>query len=803
MSSPRSLASPPLPPSSNWRPALALGLWTGLALASLRFAVLFAMARVAHDEQAHLVWLRMASIALEVTLSSAIVALVASGTLVVATAERLRERPTARAVGILAWASATALFGLALTGRLAADRSLQVGLQTRSGQLATAALIATAGLLAFVALLIARRAPVPLRSLPIGVLAPATLAAVLVVTLRLVGAAPLETMLVREIAHELLLDAKALEVVRAREDKPPHVAVLCPSTSFRLDGADLPALVLPPPAEARLATPARGESLWLRARAGVDARALGRAEFAGASVRFELELDGRQRFTWDAALGPERTRDNNEWELVGGAEGLELPAGAKLTLRTRLIGADGAEMDSKTPVFAGFGELTLERRTQVPRASADVSHPNIVFIVMDTLRADRLSTYGYGRATSPNLDRLAARGLVFENALSTSSWTWPSTASLFTGMLPQEHGVLDDSTCFLAHSHATLAERLQQQGYTTAAWTANPLIVPDKNFDQGFESFDYRRGHFRASADFMPAVLDWLAQAADTRFFLYLHLVDPHVPHLPLPQARAALAADVPESYREHALFEQSELLFARERSLRTGRAAPQYEVDPALAQQISQMYDACVWTGDYWLGRVLDALEQLELDERTVVVFTSDHGEELLDHGFYGHGQSLHRELVHVPLVLAGPGIPAGVRTKEVLSNRHLAPTLARIAGTALEGGGDALDLAANPKSTSPELLSTTHGWWERQENVELLGVRNGELVLHLGPDGRVRLYDLASDPHELADLASTRADVVQRLQQWATTRSSALEAKRRAPAVRAGEATLEMLRKVGYLGD
>lgn len=789
--------------SPRWSATVALGLWSGLALASTRFAVLFGMARVAHDEQAHLVWMRMASIAVETARVSVIVGLVAGGVLVAATRERQGSRAMARLVGLLGWISATALFGLTLTGRLAADRSLQVGLQTRSGQLATLALVGVAGVLALVALLVARRAPSLLRSRPIGMLAPATLAAALVVALRLVGSAPREEMLVREVAHELLLDAKALEVVRAREDKPPHVSVLCPSTSFRLDGADLPALVLPPPAEARLATPASGATHWLRARAGVDARALGRPEFAGARVRFELELDGRQRFTWDAELGPERTRDNNEWRLVGGAEGLEVPAGANLTLRTRLLGADGAELNSKTPVLAGFGELTLERRTQVPRARADAKHPNIVFIVMDTLRVDRLSTYGYERATSPNLDRLAARGLVYENALSTSSWTWPSTASLFTGMLPPEHGVLDDSTCFLAHSHTTLAERLQQQGYTTAAWTANPLIVPDKNFDQGFESFDHRRGHFRASADFLPAVLDWIEQAADTRFFLYLHLVDPHVPHLPLPEGRALLAADVPESFSEHSLFEQSELLFARERALRTGRAAPQFEVEPELAQQISQMYDACVWTGDYWLGRVLDALEKLELDERTVVVFTSDHGEELLDHGFYGHGQSLHRELVHVPLVLAGPGIPAGVRSKEVLSNRHLAPTLARLAGVTLEGGGDALDLATSPKSNGPVLLSTTHGWWERSENVTLLGVRNGDLVLHLGPDGGARLYDLASDPHELIDLSKSRADALERLRQWGQTRSSALEAKRRAPAVRAGEATLEMLRKVGYLGD
>ncbi len=788
---------------SSSRIGAAVGLWTGAALALLRFGVLFAMARLSHDEQPHLVWMRMAGIALEATLVCLIVGLVAGGVLAPLLGARASTRSASWLTRAVAWTAATALFTLALTGRLSADRSLQVGLQTESGQLASLALLAVAGVLASVAMLAVHRAPHLVRRTASGIVAPLVVALALIVALRMFGADTRERRLVREVVHELLLDAKALEVVSAREDKPPHVAVLCPSSNFRLDAADTPALVMPPPARVRLVVPASGGTRWLRARAGVDGRSLGRSELAGARVRFEVELDGRECFRWEAELGPERTADNNQWRLVGGAEGLEVAAGATLELRTRLVGADGAEIASSSPLLAGFGELTLERRTTAPRTRADAQRPNLVFIVMDTLRVDRLSTYGYARPTSPNLDRLAARGLLFENALAVSSWTWPSTASLFTGMLPPEHGVLDGSTCFLAHSHTTLAERLQQEGYTTAAWTANPLIVPDKNFDQGFESFDHRRGHFRASADFMPAVLDWIAQAADTRFFLYLHLVDPHVPHLPLPEGRAKLAADVPSDYSQQALFENSELLFARERALRTGRAAPEFEVDPQLASHISQMYDACVWTGDYWLGRVLDTLERLGLDERTVVVFTSDHGEELLDHGFYGHGQSLHSELVHVPLVLAGPGVPAGVRSPHVLSNRHLAPTLARLAGTALEGGGDGLDLTSNPAPTAPALMFTSQGWWKQRERVSLLGLRSGDFVLHFAQEGERRLYDLASDPRELTDLAPSRPDIVERLEPWLLSRSRALEAKRSAPAVRAGEATLEMLRKVGYLGD
>lgn len=801
-------ASPSRPP---WR-WVAIALWTAAALAAARVAVLFAMARFAHGEQLQLVWMRLSS-TLPATLATALAIAFAWSTLASA---GLRRSGSARSLALtLTWLALWAPTFFLCVGRLSGDRSLRVGFDTSAGRMAwIGILLATCALAAVLVLLFAR--PPAVMGRPVfGLALPVALVAVGAVALEASQRAARGEMTVNAVVGELLLDQEALQVVRAREDRPPSIGVLSPSPNFRVDGADLPACILPPPAEVRFQVPGSNGSLWLSARAGLDASALGHPELASARVRFEVEVDGKERFSWDADLGAERTSDTNGWRLIGSADGLEVEPLAALTLRTRVLDAAGNEITPQAPIDVGFGELTLARRSARPREAASASRPNIVLIVMDTQRADRLSAYGYARPTSPQLERLAQRGLLFENALATSSWTWPSTASILTGMLPQEHGVLDDSTCFLAHSLDTLAEQLQEQGYTTAAWSANPLVVPDKNFDQGFETFEHRRGHFRASADFMPAALDWLGHAAGTRFFLYLHLADPHVPHLPLPEARAQLAREVPPEYAPTTLHDYSEKLLAGQGHGPAGEPRSADCVSPEAQRWMSDMYDACVWTGDHWVGRVLDRLAELGLEEETVVVFTSDHGEELLEHGLLGHGQTLHGELVHVPLVLAGPGIPAGERRSDVVSNRHLGATLARIGGTSLGAPEDALDLVADSSPRSPLLLSTRHGWWNGRHRQPLLGARSGSLVLHFAPQGgpwgseqpaiggEVRLYDLASDRQELRDLAGEQPDAVQRLREWIVGEVSELEARRRAPAVRAGEATLEMLRQIGYLGN
>jgi arylsulfatase A-like enzyme len=385
-----------------------------------------------------------------------------------------------------------------------------------------------------------------------------------------------------------------------------------------------------------------------------------------------------------------------------------------------------------------------------------------------------------------------------------------------TGLLPQEHGVLDSTSCFLPDDLTTLAEVLQDAGCTTAAFSGNPLIVPGRNFDQGFEVFDHARAVTRKSRIVAPGALEWLEAVGEKRFFLYLHLTDPHSPLEPHPAGRALLAADVPDDFDSKALVHYAGRLLENCGHSETGERATERCVPQEHQRWIAELYDACVWTGDHWLGEVLEALERLDLDDNTIVAFTSDHGEELFDHGLGAHGQAVHRELIRVPLVIAGPGVPRGVRMATPVSNRHLAPTLAQLAGVAWSGTA-APTFLFEERPGEPVFFSTERGWWNGRYPQTILGLRQGDWVLHHAPDGAawgatrpvqrgagaIALYDRSVDPEERRDESAARPQVAAALKRLLLQRMNELEAARTHTAVPAGEATIDMLKGLGYLGD
>jgi arylsulfatase A-like enzyme len=622
---------------------------------------------------------------------------------------------------------------------------------------------------------------------------------------------------VRVIVGDLLSRSPEWEVLRSNTKQEPDVRVITPSDDYRLDGADMPALAMPPPAEVRFRVPDDAGDVALVARAGVDHTSFKKTRSArGVTAVLSVDVDGASVFREAIPVG--RGSEPRGWSDVGGPEGLKLSAGQEVVLRTELLRADGEPFPDPVALQAGFGGCLLEQVRWRPRAPATLERPNVVLIVMDTERADRLSAYGYGLPTSPRLEELAARGLLFENAQSTASWTWPSTASILTGLLPEEHGVVDDDSCYLAHGLMTLAEVLQLEGVTTAAWSANPLVVPEKNFDQGFELFASADG-FRKSDEFLGEVDDFLERTGDRRFLLYLHLTDPHDPQAPSARAKEEIAPGVPEGLERKLAELNSAFLrgggFTEDGAIATEQLLPGVE-----QEEIQRLYDACVRTGDLALGRVMDALERLGLSDRTLIAYTADHGEELFEHGLIQHGSSLYQESVRVPLVLAGPGVPAGVRVSAPVSNRHLSPTLARLARTELPLGSDALDLvslAASPAAAEPDVLfSTRHGWWNGVFRQPLYGLRSGDWVLHWAPEGlpwgvkkkdpgaspgQRRLFDLRADPLEREDLAGREPERADELQARLEAMVKALEDRRTAPALEAGAATLKLLQDVGYL--
>lgn len=626
---------------------------------------------------------------------------------------------------------------------------------------------------------------------------------------------PATLLQVARIERDFLAEPGAWRTLAARPDSGPRVEILCPAFSAAVDGADMPALVLPPPGEVAFQLAAESLPARLLARAGVDQacfRVLTAAD-PRARIAFELRLDGRvlAREVIEIVHGQHST---NAWVDLGGPQGIELTEPGTLTLRTEALLSDGTPTNLPRALPVGFGGLRLEQRLERERARSSRKQPNVVLVVMDTLRADRLSAYGYERPTSPHLAALAARGVRFDQCYSTSSWTWPATASILTGLTPMEHGLAGEGSSFLLERAETLAEALQLAGFTTAAWSGNPIVSAARNFDQGFERFQSAPEHFQKSDVFFEEVRAFLRANAGRRFFLYLHLTEPHAPLQPLEPGARLLAAGVPPEFR--ARSDGLGRATSKGQAVRAdGTLALEGIVTPEEQAWVSELYDACVWSGDHWLGEVLRELEALGLDDETIVAFTSDHGEELLERGFLGHGQSVRRELVHVPMVVAGPGVPEGERHDGLVSSRLLAPLLAGLAGVRFEGGEEALkSLTERTRSEDFVLFTTTKGFWKGKNRTHVIGLTDGVWKLEFAPGGSpwntapapggdASLFHLGRDPGEREDLAASRPEELARLRALLLKRVDELERKRIGADIPAGGATLQLLQKLGYVGE
>ncbi|HJO26602.1 MAG: hypothetical protein CMK00_05590 [Planctomycetes bacterium] len=638
------------------------------------------------------------------------------------------------------------------------------------------------------------------------------------------------TMIVRRVHRELLADEASWTVIESHPDAAPHVDLLTPAVDYRTDSADLPSLIMSPPCTIEITVGEDEGPVVLRAAAGVDQEAGARRlqsnrwVFGFNVAKRTRGNDGGEEFKPIFSTHIETFRDQpmleRFWRRVGGHEGMVLQSGDTLRLSTWIDGLSAAEAAAQPPLKVGFGELLLEKPLVQPRQPSSPETPNIVLILQDTQRQDRLSCYGYGKPTTPHIDQLAERGLRFDNAYATASWTWPSTASVLTGLQPEAHGVLDDDACYLAHQLETLPEALQTRGYTTAGFTCNPLIVPQKNFDQGFEFFDCNTVGFRKSEHIVPQVTRWIEEHAGTRFFLYLHLVDPHAPHTPRQENLVLLGGHKPESFggEETGIASYNGRLLRAEGHSETGVSQAELVVPGDHARWMSDVYDASVGTGDWWVGQITRQLEALGLAGETVIAYTSDHGEEWLDHGLLTHGHAVHKELTLIPLILAGPGVRSGAVEAAVTSNRHLATTLAAFGGASLEQVIDPINLATPSVAESgPVMFGTHHGWWNGRQRQPIYGTREGSWVLHFAPhggdwkvpeeespvDGQVRLFNLEEDPDEQHDIAAEHPEVVERLRSSILARLEEQASRRSTVHLKAGAATLEMLRGIGYLDD
>ena len=411
------------------------------------------------------------------------------------------------------------------------------------------------------------------------------------------------------------------------------------------------------------------------------------------------------------------------------------------------------------------------------------SPPNVILVSADTLRADHLGAYGYEtRPTSPRIDALAAEAHVFEVHLAAAPWTTPSHLSLLTGLTPTRHGVTGSDRALREALHGdrvlhrlpasimTLAEALAARGWSTGAFTGGTTLDPRIGFDQGFDTYD--TSMVKLNRERVGRVLRWI-DAQEKPFFLFWHTFEVHAPYVAptflgdvLPEARARALGRRLQGLPEKGGWVQ---VRAAKRVMRSHDAYTP-EVTRAL-------YDGGVRSFDRWLGVLLDFLRARGLDQRTLLVLTSDHGEQLGEEGrpapfgdgFYNvHGHTLYEELVHVPLIIRFPGQKVGRRIPQVTASIDVMPTILDVLG---------LPVPPEVQGRSLRPLWESPGDWEPRaalseslsEGEEMKGLRDEgyKLVLSIPapvveargrsfvpPDAEASLFDLLRDPGERHDL-------------------------------------------------
>ena len=417
-----------------------------------------------------------------------------------------------------------------------------------------------------------------------------------------------------------------------------------------------------------------------------------------------------------------------------------------------------------------------ERLAMRALATAAAERPNVLVLVLDTQRADHLSSYGYERPTTPRMDRLAAQGALFENAFASSSWTLPTHASLFTGRYPQEHRAGVMRRPWLDGRFPTLAEVLRASGYATGGFVANGFWCGRQTrLHRGFiryEDFYHSLGDAvartslgrRLAYDYGPRFgfidvpgrkraelvnaqfLRWVNQVGDRPFFAFLNYFDVHGPLLPpAPYAgRFSGRTSTPKS---------DEIQIGA----LTGDM-PRYT--PEAIRTLIDAYDESLLYLDAQIGALMDSLDAKGALENTLVVITSDHGESFGEHGMMFHGHSMYRDQLAVPLIVRLPGpIAAGLRVTAPVGTEQIPATILKLAGITTDVlPGPALPLSDGAADSSPAVIGgvgrrslvpadwpTSRGW------VTSLATRRFHFILN--EDGTAHLFDLA-DVKEERDL-------------------------------------------------
>ncbi|MEQ1504692.1 MAG: sulfatase [Myxococcota bacterium] len=422
--------------------------------------------------------------------------------------------------------------------------------------------------------------------------------------------------------------------------------------------------------------------------------------------------------------------------------------------------------------------------------------PNLLLVTLDTTRADHLGPYGYLRDTTPALDALAARSTVYTAAWAPMATTLPSHTSLMTGVWPLEHGVLANvqhggRRTLPSDRLVPVAELFRAAGYLTAAFVSATPLKSGTGIERGFATFDQSDRNVRHARHTTDAAIAWLERYGRSPFFAWVHYYDAHGPFAP-PPAYATFTADD----RLRAWMDERRIPTVASRS---GGA----ELDPIPAHD---GYDGELAYVDDQLGRLLAAVAQRGVADRTVVVVVGDHGEGLGQHQVAGHGH-VWREQLQVPLVVHVPWRSGGERVDAPIAMVDVMPTVLAELDRSLY---DRFVTVASGRAVGTRgSIGPSLGLSSLRQ--EALGTEQSSLTVggwrYLDVDGTDRLYDLTTDPHELADLGDLLPVHRAVLARWATAVADAQRA--RGAALGTGGTTevppaeLERLERLGYLDE
>ena len=390
---------------------------------------------------------------------------------------------------------------------------------------------------------------------------------------------------------------------------------------------------------------------------------------------------------------------------------------------------------------------------------------NLLLVTIDTLRPDRLGCYGYSQIETPNLDKVARQGVVFENAVAPTPLTAPSHASMMTGVYPTVHKVRNTGGFVLSASQAKLAKILQDQGWDTAAYVGSSVLKGRFGFNQGFAVYDdemptSKSGSAlaepeRRAGEVVDRAVKWLDTQSGKPFFLWVHVYDPHIPY------------DPPDPFRE------------------------KYRDRP---------YDGEIAYTDQQLGRLFDTVARKSRPGNTLIAVLSDHGESFSEHGEYTHGVFLYDATLRIAFLMSGGGIPAGLRVKQQARTIDLLPTVLELMGSKTPPGIQGTSLA--PAFRGKE-VPTAYAYAEtlfpkfNMGWAELRAMRTNRWKYVRAP--RPELYDLAQDPAETTNVIASHAAESQELESQLKAVSAGSEKVASAPM---DPATMKQLRSLGYMG-